>query len=130
MKRLPLKRSATALAVTAVLGGGAISMAQIARGAEARPWVQQKQLLATPYDDMRSSDNRALRTFIEDLESSTPEEVHSGQISRFFTNPAAIITNGRMHHVDWNRVRNDRLDDREADARVPEDDRARDEELD
>jgi len=52
---------------------------------------------------------------IEELESSTPDEVRSGRIGRFFTDPAAIITNGQMHHIEWSRIRDDRPADRQRD---------------
>jgi hypothetical protein len=130
MRRLPMKRFAPVLTTAAVLAGGAISLAQTTRGSEERPRVPQRQLQRTPDTDLRTADSRALRTLIEDLESSAPEEVRSGRIGRFFTDPAVIITNGRMHQLAWSRLRDDRFDDRNRDDRDLEDDRAREDEPD
>jgi hypothetical protein len=130
MKRLPLKRTATALTIAAALAGGAISVAQTPRGSGSRPRVPQRQLQAPSSDENRSADSRALRAFIEELESSTPEEVRSGSISRFFTDPAVIITNGRMHRIDWARVRDDRFNNPDRDTRDRPNEDARQDEPD
>jgi hypothetical protein len=125
MKSLTLKRYLPVLTIAAVLGGGAMSVAQTQRRPTPRPRVPQRQLQATPYSETSTADSRAIRDLVEDLENSTAEEVRSGQISRYFVDPAVIITNGRMHRIDWARVRDDRLDDRQ-DPRDRGDNRARD----
>jgi hypothetical protein len=147
MKKLPLKRTLPAMTIAAVLGAGAISVAQTERRATPRPRVPQRQFVASPGSDASTADSRAIRDLLEALERSSTEEVRSGRINRFFTDPAVIITNGRMHRVDWSRVRDnapaDRQDDRSREddrapgeersrevERAPGDDRARDNDRD
>ena len=62
-----------------------------------------------------STDSRDVRSLVEDLESSSPEDIRAGRIDRFFTDPAVIITNGQMHQMDWGRIRDDRTNDRQRD---------------
>src|SRR5260221_14780058 len=69
---------------------------------------------ASPDRISRASDSRDLRTLIEDLESSPSEDIRSGRIGRFFTDPAVIITNGQMHHINWSRLRNQGNLDRDS----------------
>jgi hypothetical protein len=130
MKNLSLKRRWPALALAATLTGGvAASMAQTSSRPAPQPRAPQNRVQAERDRQDRPSDGRDVRTLIEDLENSTSEEVYSGRISRYFTDPAVIITNGRAHSIDWYRVqreydrnRRDRDDrfDREEDPRDDE----------
>jgi hypothetical protein len=116
MKDRLLKNRVPALALTAALAAmTAFALAETSR----RPIPPRRspvsRLQANPGRYSSSTDSRSLRNLIEDLENSSPEEVRSGRIDRFFTDPAVIITNGEMHHIDWSRVRDDRPIDRQRD---------------
>jgi hypothetical protein len=127
MKNLPLKLRVAAVALSAALAGGAATtLAQTSRPSPqprgpqtSQPRVPQNQFQRSPDRYTPSADSRAVRDLIEDLENSSPDEVRAGRIGRFFTDPAVIITNGRMHRIDWYRLRDDRFDDR--DRRDPDD---------
>jgi hypothetical protein len=112
MKRISLTSGLSALALAAALMGAAVvSRAETDRRPAPSPLPQSRFMAQTdPYS--RSSDSRDLRDLVENLESSSPDDINSGRISRFFTNPAAIITDGRVHQIDWNRIRDDRGVDR------------------
>jgi hypothetical protein len=109
MKKPRLMQGASALALVGVLAGGAATLAQTSR----RPAPAVRRLIqVVPDEDAPPQENRAVRTLVEDLENSTPDEVRSGRIDRFFTDPAVIITDGQMHQIDWARLRHDRDADR------------------
>jgi len=135
MMKSSLTRCLSSLSLAAVLAGGAVTMAQTNRRPTPIPRVPQRRLQADPYSTSRSTNDQDLRVLIEDLENSSPEEVRSGSIGRYFTDPAVIITNGQVHRIDWSRVRDDRSnqnrDDRtndryrsEPDDRTDPDERA------
>jgi hypothetical protein len=105
---------AVALAA-ALLGTTAFTLAETGARARSPRLSPTSRLQAEPGRRGSSADSRDVRTLIEELESSTPDEVRSGKIGRFFTDPAAIITNGRLHHIDWSRIRDDRPADRQRD---------------
>src|SRR5262245_38668819 len=113
MRKLTLTRQLTALAAAAVLAGSAVTMAQSSRRSVPAPRIPQPQIQGDSTQTARTTDSRDLLNLIEDMENSTPEEIHSGRIGRYFTDPAVIITNGRMHRIDWSRVTDDRLDNRD-----------------
>jgi hypothetical protein len=121
-----LRRSLIPAAVlaAALTGGLTLSHAQSAK--QQLPDTRSK-FLAESDPSGRPSDSRDIRSVIEDLENCSPEEVSSGQIGRFFTDPAVIVTNGRAHHIDWQRIQPDRPLDRNPDDRNgnPNDDRFR-----
>jgi hypothetical protein len=107
MKRISLTSGLSALALAAALMGAAvISLAETNRS-PAPPPIPQSRFMAQSDPYSRSSDSRDLRNLIENLERSSQDDINSGRISRFFTNPAAVITDGRVHQIDWNRVRDD-----------------------
>jgi hypothetical protein len=102
MKLARLTQCTFALALVGILAGGAITRAQTSR----RPATAPRALIQVDPDGNNPSlENRAVRALVEDLENSTPDEVRSGRIDHFFTNPAVIITDGQMHQIDWARVR-------------------------
>jgi hypothetical protein len=104
MKRLNFRLRTSALALAAALiGTTAISIAQTSRRS-ARP-NPEARLRADPNGAYSAYDSRDLHSFIDDLESSPPDDIRTGRIGRFFTNPAVIITDGRMHQIDWDRIR-------------------------
>lgn len=112
MKKIPLKLQLSAFALAAVMAGGtARSLAQTSQRPAPQPRTPERRFQSSPDRYNRSYDSRELRNLIEDLESSSPEEVRTGRIGRFFTDPAVIITDGRAHRIDWSRVR-DRSNDR------------------
>src|SRR5206468_564754 len=108
MRKSSLTRCLSSLFLAAVLAGGAVTMAQTNRRPTPVPRVPQRRLQAEPYSTSRSNNDQELRVLIEDLENSSPEEVRSGSIGRYFTDPAVIITNGQVHRIDWSRIRDDR----------------------
>src|SRR5437899_10712771 len=95
MKRISLTSRLSALALAAVLMGAAvISLAETSRRATPQPDPQSR--FVTPSDPYSASPaSRDFRALIEDLERSTPDDISTGRIGRYFTNPAVIITNGR-----------------------------------
>jgi hypothetical protein len=124
MKKRSLRRYLPALALAALLACGAGTLAQNSRRSAPQPRVPQNRFRSEPDRYVGTSSDRDARNLIEDLENSTPEEVRTGRIGRFFTDPAVIITNGQMHRIDWNRIRdegNDRYrrdqEDRNYDSR-------------
>jgi len=129
MMKSSLTRCLSSLSIAAVLAGGAVTMAQTNHRPTPLPRGPQRKLQAEPNSNSRTNSDQDLRLLIEDLENSSPEEVRSGSIGRYFTNPAVIITNGQVHRIDWSRVRDDRSnpngDDRTNDRyRSVPDDRA------
>jgi hypothetical protein len=135
MRKSSLTRCLSSLFLAAVLAGGAVTMAQTNRRTTPVPRVPQRRLQAEPSTTTRTNNDQDLRLLIEDLENSSPEEVRSGSIGRYFTDPAVIITNGQVHRIDWSRIRDDRNspngDDRtndryrsEPNDRTNQDDRA------
>src|SRR5438132_14327587 len=100
-----LKRHLPALALAAAVAGGAVtSVAQTTRGKVPPPPPPQSGFQADSDRQSRSYDSRDLRDLIQELEQSPAEDVRSGRIGRYFTNPAVIITNGRVHRIDWDRI--------------------------
>src|SRR5205085_7482806 len=126
MKNRFLTSRVPALALAAALAGiTALALAETGRRQVALRPTPDTRLQARSDRTGASVDSRGVRTLIEDLENSSPEDVRAGRIDRFFTDPAVIITNGRMHYVDWGRVRNDRTLEREpADRNAAPGDRA------
>jgi hypothetical protein len=102
-------------AVAALAGTAALAVSESSR----RPPLASK-LQASP-DRRGSADSRGLRELIGQLENTTSDEIRSGQIGRYFTDPAVIITNGQMHHIDWSSIRNGRPADRDQNNLVPQD---------
>ncbi len=123
MKKLSMQRYGPALAVATLLAGGAGSLAQSSRRATPAPRRPESRFQAQPDRYTRSYSDREPRALIEELENSSPAEVRAGRISRYFTDPAVIITNGRLHRIDWSRVRDDRAEDRYQQDRNNPDDR-------
>jgi len=126
MMKSSLTRCLSSLALSAALAGGAVTMAQTSRRPTPVPRVPQQKLQAESNSTTRSAIDQDLRVMIEDLENSSPEEIRSGTIGRYFTDPAVIITNGQVHRIDWSRVRDDRggqnSDDRTNDRYRPDPD--------
>src|SRR3954469_2067162 len=108
MMKSSLTRCLSSLSLAAVLAGGAVTMAQTNRRPTPLPRGPQSKLQAEPNSTSRSSVDQDLRALIEGLENSSSEEIRSGSIGRYFTDPAVIITNGQVHRIDWSRVRDDR----------------------
>jgi hypothetical protein len=105
MRRLSFCSRTPALALAAVLiGTTAICVAQSSRSSSLPN--PESRLRADPSAPDSTYDSRDLRTLIDDLESSPPDDIRNGRIGRFFTNPAVIITDGRMHQIDWDRISN------------------------
>jgi hypothetical protein len=113
MRKVSLSRCLSAMAAVAVLAGGAATMAQTDRRSVPPRRVPQPRIQNDPALSARPTESRDLLNLVEDLENSTPEEIRTGRIGRYFTDPAVIITNGRMHRVDWRRITDDRLDERD-----------------
>jgi hypothetical protein len=111
-----LRRSLIPAAVVAaaLTGGLTLSHAQTAKQSLPDP---RSKFVAQTDPNGPSSDYRDLRSLIEDLENSSPDEVSSGQIGRYFTDPAVIVTNGKAHHIDWQRLQPDHPLDRNPDDR-------------
>ncbi len=104
MNQLNLRSRTSALALAAALiGTTAISLAQTSR--RSTPPNPETRLRADPSRPDVSPDSRDLHDFIDDLESSPPDDIRTGRVGRFFTNPAVIITDGRMHQINWDRIR-------------------------
>jgi hypothetical protein len=128
--RLTRSRVPALLLAAGLSGITALSLAATSRRLPTPP-APESRLQADSDRSSRSYDSRDLRNLVEDLESSPPADIRTGRISRFFTDPAVIVTNGQMHHIDWSRVREDRSidrnlpngDDRNADPRDREVDR-------
>jgi len=113
MKRFSLTSRLPALALTAALMGAAvISLAETSRR-PAPPSPNPASRFVTPADPYSASpDSRDLRSLITDLESSSPDDITTGRIGRYFTNPAVIISDGRAHQINWDRFQNYRGSDR------------------
>jgi hypothetical protein len=126
MRKIHLTRCLSVLAAAAVLAGGAATMAQTNRRQTPPRRVPQRQIQGDANRATRPAENRDLLALIEDLENSTQEEIRTGSIGRYFTDPAVIITNGRLHRVDWSRFPDDRFDDRDPRDRDDRFDRADD----
>jgi hypothetical protein len=127
MKRHSLTSRLCALAVGGILMGAAvISLAETGR----RPaplTPDPGSHFVVPSDRYSASpDSRDLHTLVEELESSSPSDIDTGRIGRYFTNPAVIITDGRAHQINWDRIQQDTRTDRsrgdrnENDADVPD----------
>src|SRR5437667_2972990 len=95
------------LLTTALIGTTAFALSATSRRPTLPAPDPESRVQANPDRISRASDSRDLRTLIEDLETSPSEDIRSGRIGRFFTDPAVIITNGQMHHINWSRVRNE-----------------------
>src|SRR4051794_25897158 len=100
-----LKRHLPALVLAAAVAGGTVtSVAQSSRRTVPKPPAPQSDFQADSDRPGSSSDSRDLRDLIEELEPSSSTDVRSGRIGRYFTNPAVIITDGRVHRIDWDRI--------------------------
>jgi hypothetical protein len=116
-----LRRSLIPAAVMAAALTGGLTLSHAQTTKPKLPDLRSK-FLAEADPTGRTPDSRELRSLIEDLESSSPEEVSSGQIGRYFTDPAVIVTNGRAHPINWQRLQPDRPLDRNRDDRAGRDD--------
>src|SRR5690349_17842800 len=94
MNKIRLTRGASAFALVGILAGGAVTLAQTSRRSVP---ATRKLIQIAPDEGAPSLENRAVRSLLEDLENSPPDDVRSGRIDRFFTDPAVIITDGQMH---------------------------------
>jgi len=122
-----LKRHLPALVLAATVAGGAVtSVAQTARRSVPKPPTPRSDFQADPDRSVRTSESRDLRDLIEELEQSSSADVRSGRIGRYFTNPADIITDGRVHRIDWDRIRDDRSVDRNRDDQIDRNQRDQD----
>lgn len=127
MKRFLLTSRLAALALGAVLMGAAvISLAETSRPAAPLSPGPESGFVAPSDRDSASPDSRDLHSLVEDLESSSPNDIGTGRIGRYFTNPAVIITDGRAHQINWDRLQQDSRTDRsrsdrnENDANIPD----------
>lgn len=121
MKRFSLTWKLATLGLAGTLmAGAAISLAET--GGRAAPAVRPETRFVTPPDRYSAApESRDLRALVEDLESSSPDDISSGRIGRYFTNPAVIITDGRAHQINWDRIRADRpLGDRNENDTLPD----------
>jgi hypothetical protein len=113
MKRFSLTSRLSALALAAALMGVAvISLAETSRR-PAPPSPNPESRFVAPSDRYSASpDSRDLHSLVEALESSSPDDISTGRIGRYFTNPAVIITDGRAHQINWDRIQGGRGNDR------------------
>lgn len=118
MKKLTVRSQTVALALAATLiGTTAVSLAQNSRRNAPSP---ETRFRIDPDRTDRSSDSRDLHDFINDLESSSADDIRTGRVGRFFTNPAVIITDGQVHDINWDRFR-DNTDNYRRDRTPPDD---------
>lgn len=114
-------RLCTLALIVALMGAGAISLAETGRRPAAPSLRPETRFVAPPDRYSAAPDSRDLHALVEDLESSSPDDITSGRIGRYFTNPAVIITDGRAHQINWDRIRADRsLGDRNENETLPD----------
>jgi hypothetical protein len=94
------------------MGAAVISLAETSRLPAPQPQDPESRFVAPSDRYSTSPDSRDLHSLIEDLESSSSDDINTGRIGRFFTNPAAIITDGQVHQINWDRIRADQGVDR------------------
>jgi hypothetical protein len=111
MMNQSLKRHLPAVLLAVAVGGGAI--AQSSHRTPRTPPDPKSNFQADSSRVSGTSESRDLRDMIDELEQSSSDDVRTGRIGRYFTNPAVIITNGQVHQIDWSRIRGGRTGDEE-----------------
>jgi hypothetical protein len=127
MKRISLTSRLSALALAAALMGAAvISLAESSQRDAPQPPDPQSRFVIPSDPSGASPASRDFRSLIEDLESSSADDITTGRIGRYFTNPAVIITDGRAHQIYWDRFQGYRGSDRSLSDRNGPDTNRRD----